>query len=76
MPPARAGNDLGLPRTVSRSQSVFVGKRRQFAVVPYAALAASCGLDFEPYPKAQAWLNRMLARDSVKKTLAAAREAA
>jgi glutathione S-transferase len=47
-----------------------------FALAPYAALAASCGLDFEPYPKANAWLGRMAARDSMKKTLAAARGAA
>ena len=47
-----------------------------FALAPYAALTASCGLDFEPYPKAKAWLGRMLARDSVKTTLAAARGAA
>lgn len=47
-----------------------------FALTPYAALTASCGLSFEPYPHAQAWLTRMLARDSVKKTLAAARGAA
>jgi glutathione S-transferase len=43
-----------------------------FALAPYAALTASCGLDFEPYPKAKAWLGRMTARDSMKKTLAAA----
>jgi len=47
-----------------------------FALAPYAALATSCGLDFEPYPKAKAWLGRMAARDSMKKTLAAARAAA
>lgn len=47
-----------------------------FNLAPYAALAESCGLDFEPYPKAKAWLGRMAARDSMKKTLAAAREAA
>jgi glutathione S-transferase len=46
-----------------------------FALAPYAALTASCGLDLEPYPKARAWLGRMLARDSMKKTLAAARGA-
>jgi len=44
-----------------------------FDLAPYATLAASCGLDFEPYPKAKAWLGRMTARDSMKKTLAAAR---
>jgi glutathione S-transferase len=47
-----------------------------FALAPYAALTASCGLDFDPYPKAKAWFERMAARDSVKKTLAAARGAA
>jgi glutathione S-transferase len=47
-----------------------------FDLAPYAALAESCGLDFDPYPKAKAWLERMTARDSMKKTLAAAREAA
>jgi glutathione S-transferase len=46
-----------------------------FALAPYAALTASCGLDLEPYPKAKAWLGRMAARDSMKKTLAAARGA-
>jgi glutathione S-transferase len=47
-----------------------------FALAPYAALTANCGLDFDPYPKAKAWLGRMIARDSMKKTLAAARGAA
>ena len=47
-----------------------------FDLAPYAALTASCGLDFEPYPKAKAWLGRMTARDSMKKTLAYARGAA
>ncbi|MGD0526260.1 MAG: glutathione S-transferase family protein [Polyangiaceae bacterium] len=47
-----------------------------FDLAPYAALATSCGLDFEPYPKAKAWLERMTARESVKATLAAARGAA
>ena len=47
-----------------------------FALAPYAALSATCGLDFEPYPHAKAWLGRMVARDSIKATLAAARGAA
>ena len=47
-----------------------------FSLAPYAALTASCGLDFEPYPRAKAWLSRMTARDSMKQTLLAAREAA
>jgi glutathione S-transferase len=46
-----------------------------FALAPSAALTASCGLDFEPYPKAKAWLGRMTARDSMKQTLAIARGA-
>ncbi len=46
-----------------------------FDLVPYAALTASCGLDLKPYPRVKAWLERMLARESVKKTLAAARAA-
>jgi glutathione S-transferase len=47
-----------------------------FDLAPYAALTADCGLDFGPYPKAKAWLGRMTSRDSIKKTLAAAGEAA
>jgi glutathione S-transferase len=47
-----------------------------FALTPYTALTASCGLDLGAYPKASAWLERMLARDSLKKTMAAARGAA
>jgi len=47
-----------------------------FALAPYAVLAESCGLDFEPYPRAKAWLGRMVARDSMKLTLDAARGAA
>lgn len=47
-----------------------------FGLAPYAALAGDCGLDFTPYPKAKAWLARMLSRESMKQTLAAAREAA
>jgi glutathione S-transferase len=47
-----------------------------FNLAPYAALTASCGLDFGPYPKAKAWLGRMVARESMKRTLATAREAA
>jgi glutathione S-transferase len=47
-----------------------------FALAPYAALSTSCGLDLEPYPHAKAWLERMSARDSMKKTLAAAQGAA
>jgi glutathione S-transferase len=46
-----------------------------FALAPYAAVAPSCGLDFGPYPKANAWLARMNARESLRKTFAAARGA-
>ncbi len=47
-----------------------------FDLAPYGALAADCGLGFDQFPKARAWLGRMTARDSMKRTLAAAREAA
>jgi glutathione S-transferase len=47
-----------------------------FDLAPHAAIAASCGLDFEPYPKAKAWFERMIDRASVKETLATARDAA
>lgn len=47
-----------------------------FDLAPYAALTTNCGLDFEGYPKAKAWLQRMVSRESVKKTLDAARGAA
>ena len=47
-----------------------------FALAPYTALTATCGLDLGAYPKASAWLERMLARESVKKTMTAARGAA
>jgi glutathione S-transferase len=47
-----------------------------FALAPYAAVTESCGLDLDAYPRAKAWLTRMTARDSLKKTLAIAREAA
>lgn len=46
-----------------------------FASVTYAALCDSAGLDLAPYPNARAWLSRMLSRDSLQKTLQAAREA-
>jgi glutathione S-transferase len=47
-----------------------------FSLAPYAALTPSCGLDFSLYPKANAWLSRMLARDSMQRAVLAAREAA
>lgn len=46
-----------------------------FALGTYAALTESCGLDFEPYPRAKAWRDRMSARESLKKTFATARAA-
>lgn len=47
-----------------------------FDLTPYAALTASCGLDLHAYPRASAWLDRMLARESVQKTMEFARAAA
>jgi len=45
-----------------------------FGLATYAAVCESCGLDFSSYPNARLWLGRMLARDSMRRTLAAARE--
>jgi glutathione S-transferase len=46
-----------------------------FALATLAALTASCGLDFAPYAKASAWLERMVVRESLCKTFADARGA-
>jgi len=46
-----------------------------FSIATYAAVCESCGLDFTPYANARTWLGRMLARDSIRKTLADARGA-
>lgn len=46
-----------------------------FSIATYAANTESCGLDFEPYPNARKWLGRMLARESIRTTLASARGA-
>lgn len=46
-----------------------------FACVTYAALCENAGLDLSPYGNAQRWLQRMLARDSVKHALLAGRGA-
>jgi glutathione S-transferase len=42
-----------------------------FALAPFAAHTEAAGLDMDPYPNARRWLGRMLARDSMQKTLAA-----
>lgn len=47
-----------------------------FCVGTYAALTENCGLHFGARPNVKAWLGRMLARESLRETLAAAREAA
>lgn len=47
-----------------------------FALAPYAALAIDSGLDLERYPAMRAWLARMVERDSMQRTFAAARGAA
>lgn len=43
--------------------------------VPYS-LASSCGLDVKPYKKVDAWLDRVLARDSMRRALADAQAVA
>jgi glutathione S-transferase len=46
-----------------------------FSLATYASLTASCGLDFSPYAKASAWLERMVQRESMRKMFAQARGA-
>jgi glutathione S-transferase len=46
-----------------------------FCFAPHIALTESCGLDLRPYPHVHAWRARMIARDSLRKTFAAARGA-
>lgn len=41
-----------------------------FALAAHYSLAAMCGLDLAPHARVQAWLARMLARDSMKRVLA------
>jgi glutathione S-transferase len=41
-----------------------------FAIAASYSLAPSCGLDVTPYPRVNAWLGRILARDSMRRTLA------
>lgn len=46
-----------------------------FGCAPYAALCETAGLALAPYPNARRWLGRMLERESMQRTLLAAREA-
>lgn len=43
-----------------------------FCFAPHIALTDSCGLDLRPYPRVHAWRERLMARDSLRKTFAAA----
>lgn len=49
-----------------------------FALASFYSLAPACGLDMPPsvYPRANAWLGRILARDGMKRALADAQAAA
>jgi len=40
-----------------------------FALVAHYSLAPACGLDVAPYPRVEAWLARVSARDSMKRAL-------
>jgi glutathione S-transferase len=46
-----------------------------FCFAPHIALTDSCGIDLQPYPHVYAWRERMVTRDSVRKTFAAASRA-
>jgi glutathione S-transferase len=41
-----------------------------FALASHYSVASSCGLDVTPHRRVNAWLGRMLARDSMKRALA------
>jgi glutathione S-transferase len=41
-----------------------------FALASHYSLAPVCGLDIAPYPRVNAWLARVLGRDSMKRALA------
>jgi glutathione S-transferase len=41
-----------------------------FALAAHYSLASTCGLDLAPFPRVNAWLSRVLARDSMKRALA------
>ena len=41
-----------------------------FALAAHFSLASMCGLDIAPHPRVSAWLDRVLARDSMKRALA------
>lgn len=43
-----------------------------FALASHYSLAAMCGLDLTPYPRARRWLERLVARDSLRRALAEA----
>ena len=46
-----------------------------FALASHYSLASTCGLDIAPYPQVNAWLARVLGRDSMKRALADAHAA-
>lgn len=41
-----------------------------FSLAAHYSLAATCGLDMAPFPRATAWLERVLARESMRRALA------
>jgi len=43
-----------------------------FCLAPHVSLTESCGLDLHAFPNAAAWRERMITRDSLRKTFAAA----
>lgn len=46
-----------------------------FALASHYSIASTCGLDVTPFPRVNAWLGRILARDSMKQALADAQVA-
>jgi glutathione S-transferase len=46
-----------------------------FAMAAFYSLAPACGLDVAPFPRVASWLDRVLARDSMRRALADAQAA-
>ena len=46
-----------------------------FALASHYSIAATCGLDVAPYARVNAWLARVLGRDSMRRALADAQAA-
>ena len=67
-----------LETTLSDGREYVAGRLSvaDFALASHYSLAEACALDLSPFPRVRAWLERVCARDSMKRALADARAAA